>query len=129
MPIVLFGALFTGLNAFPLFWLVQTKNPSLVTLAVVLASVGIAAIWGPIAVFVTEIFGTRVRYSGASLGYQIGTVFGGGLAPLIATGLLKQFGGQTWPISLYIIAMAAVAFVCVLFIGETHKRPAYASAD
>jgi MFS family permease len=128
-PVILGSAVLTALNAFPLFWLLQTKDPTLVTLAVVLAAIAIAAVWGPVAVFITEIFGTRVRYSGASLGYQIGSIFGGGLSPLIATALLKQSGGQTWPISLYIVAMAAIAFVCVAFLGETYKKPAYASAD
>ncbi len=129
VPVVMGSAVLTALNAFPMFWLLQTKDPAMVTLAVVIAAVAIAAIWGPIAVFITEIFGTRVRYSGASLGYQIGAIFGGGLSPLIATALLKQSGGETWPISLYIIAMAAVAFVCVGLLGERSKKPAYAAAD
>lgn len=129
VPVVLGGIAFTALNAFPLFWLVQTKDPILVTLGMALAAIGLSAVWGPIAVFVTELFGARVRYSGTSLGYQIGAVFGGGLAPLVATGLLKQSGGETWPISVYIIAMAVVAFFCVSIIGETYKRPRYAAAD
>ncbi|MFZ2141787.1 MAG: MFS transporter [Xanthobacteraceae bacterium] len=90
IPVVMGGAVFIGLYIFPLFWLVQTKDPALVTLGMTIALTAFGAVYGPVAAYFTEIFDTSVRYSGASLGYQIGAVFGGGLAPLIATALLAS---------------------------------------
>jgi MHS family shikimate/dehydroshikimate transporter-like MFS transporter len=88
-------------------------------LAIVLALVvGHAAMYGPQASFFSELFGTRVRYSGASLGYQLASVIAGGLSPLIATGLLRRYGAS-WPIALFIIGMAAVTTVSVYWAAET----------
>jgi len=118
-PVYLFGAIFTGLFAFPFFWLVETSKVSLMTLAVVVALVcGHAAMYGPQASFFSELFGTRVRYSGASLGYQLASVIAGGLSPLIATGLLKQTG-VSWPIALFVVGMATVTTVSVFLAAET----------
>jgi len=118
-PVYLFGAIFTGLFAFPFFWLVNTSNVSWMTLAVVVALVGgHAAMYGPQASFFSELFGTRVRYSGASLGYQLASVLAGGLSPLIATGLLQRTGAS-WPIALFVVGMAAVTTVSVFLAHET----------
>jgi MFS family permease len=121
VPVVIAGVLFVGLYIFPLFWLVQTKNPALVTLGLTVALAAFAAVFGPIAAYFTEIFPTNVRYSGASIGYQIGSVFGGGLAPLIATALLAHFGGATWPICLYVIALVVLAVICLTILGEPER--------
>ena len=118
-PVYLFGAIFTGLFAFPFFWLVEKSNTGLMMLAVVVALVfGHAAMYGPQASFFAELFGTRVRYSGASLGYQLASVLAGGLSPLIATGLLRSYG-VSWPISLLVIGMATVTTVAVFAAKET----------
>ena len=118
-PVYLFGAIFTGLFAFPFFWLIETSSTGLMVLAIVLALVvGHAAMYGPQASFFSELFGTRVRYSGASLGYQLSSVIAGGLSPLIATGLLKRYGAS-WPIALFIIAMATVTTLSVFWAAET----------
>ena len=118
-PVYLFGAIFTGLFAFPFFWLIETSISGLMVLAIVLALVlGHAAMYGPQASFFSELFGTRVRYSGASLGYQLASVIAGGLSPLIATGLLKRYGGS-WPIALFIIGLAAVTTLSVYRAAET----------
>jgi len=118
-PIYLFGAIFTGLFAFPFFWLVDTSATSMLTLALVGALVlGHAAMYGPQASFFSELFGTRVRYSGASLGYQLASVIAGGLSPLIATSLLQRTG-RSWPISLFIIGMAVLTMIAVFWATET----------
>jgi MFS transporter, MHS family, shikimate and dehydroshikimate transport protein len=117
-PVYLFGAVFTGLFAFPFFWLIETSLPSLLILAVVVALVGHAAMYGPQASFFSELFGTRVRYSGASLGYQLASVIAGGLSPLIAIGLLRRTG-RSWPIALFIIGMATVTTISVYLATET----------
>jgi len=121
VPVVMGGAVFIGLYIFPLFWLVQTKDPALVTLGMTIALTAFGAVYGPVAAYFTEIFDTSVRYSGASLGYQIGAVFGGGLAPLIATALLASFGGAIWPICLYVIALSVLAVICLAILGEPAK--------
>lgn len=87
--------------------------------AIVCALVGgHAAMYGPQASFFSELFGTRVRYSGASLGYQLASVLAGGLSPLIATSLLRRTGSST-PISLYIVGLAAVTMLAVWLATET----------
>jgi MHS family shikimate/dehydroshikimate transporter-like MFS transporter len=121
-PVYLFGAIFTGLFAFPFFWLVETSIMSMMTLAVVCALVGgHSAMYGPQASFFSELFGTRVRYSGASLGYQLASVIAGGLSPLIATALLRRTGAS-WPIAVFIVGMAAVTTVSVFLAVETAHR-------
>jgi MFS transporter, MHS family, shikimate and dehydroshikimate transport protein len=118
-PIYLFGAIFTGVFAFPFFWLIETSIPGLLVLSMVLAlSVGHAAMYAPQASFFAELFGTRVRYSGLSLGYQLASVIAGGLSPIIATSLLRQSGSSS-PIALYIIIMAAITTVSVYLAAET----------
>jgi MFS transporter, MHS family, shikimate and dehydroshikimate transport protein len=118
-PVYLGGALFLGLLAFPFFWLVDTGVPILIWLALVLALTGVAAMYGPQAAFFSELFGTNVRYSGASLGSQLAAPFAGGLAPLIATTLLGWSGGQPWPIALYMIGMVLITFFSVFLAVET----------
>jgi MHS family shikimate/dehydroshikimate transporter-like MFS transporter len=118
-PVYLFGAIFTGVFAAPFFLLIGTRNPALMVLALILAlALGHAAMYGPQASFFSELFGTRLRYSGASIGCQLSSVIAGGLSPLIATGLLKRFGGF-WPIALYVMSLAAITTLCVYFAEET----------
>jgi MFS family permease len=121
-PVYLFGAIFTGAFAFPFFWLIETSESGLLVLSMVLAlSVGHAAMYAPQASFVAELFGTRVRYSGLSLGYQLASVIAGGLSPFIAVSLLRQTGSSS-PIALYIILMAAITTISVYLAAETaHK--------
>jgi metabolite-proton symporter len=127
-PVYLFGAIFTGMFAFPFFWLVETSIVSMMTLAVVCALVGgHSAMYGPQASFFSELFGTRVRYSGASLGYQLASVIAGGLSPLIATALLQRTGAS-WPIALFVVGMAVVTTVSVFLATETAHGEVYAES-
>src|SRR5207248_4190407 len=118
-PVYLAGALSLGLFAFPFFWLVDSGVPVLIWLALVVALTAVAAMYGPQAAFFSELFGTKVRYSGASLGSQLAAPFAGGLAPLISTALLGWSGGQAWPVALYMIAMVLITFCAVLLAAET----------
>jgi metabolite-proton symporter len=118
-PVYLAGALFLGLFAFPFFWLVDSGVPVLIWLALILGLTGVAAMYGPQAAFFSELFGTNVRYSGASLGSQLAAPFAGGLAPLIATALLGWSGGQPWPVALYMIGMVLITFSSVFLAVET----------
>jgi MFS family permease len=119
-PVYLFGAIFSALFVAPFFLLVDTGRPVLVGLAIVLAvCVGHAAMYGPQASFFAELFGANVRYTGASLGYQLASVLGGGLAPLIATALFAWTHGGWWAVALYMIGCAVVTTVAVLAATET----------
>jgi MHS family shikimate/dehydroshikimate transporter-like MFS transporter len=129
VPVVIAGVVLVALCVFPLFWLVQTKDAGLIILGLALFGFVSAAMHGPVAAFYTEIYDTSVRYSGATLGTQIGIVLGGGFSPLIATALLAHFGGATWPICLYVIGLAVVAIPCFWALGASRNRLTYAVAD
>ena len=121
-PVYLGGALFLTVFAFPFFWMLETRQTGLVVAAVVIGLVGHAAMYGPQAAFFSELFGTRVRYSGASLGYQLASPLAGGLAPLIATVLLERSGGQPWPVAVYLIGMAVITLISVWLVEETSQK-------
>jgi MHS family shikimate/dehydroshikimate transporter-like MFS transporter len=74
--------------------------------------------FGPQAAYLPELFGTRIRYSGASLGCQISAAISGGFSPIIAAFLLS-WAGDTWPISIYMIGLAAITLCAVLSIKDT----------
>lgn len=122
-PVYMGGAAFSALFAFPFFWLIDTQHSTLVWLAIVLGlAIGHGAMYGPQASFFSELFGARVRYSGASLGYQLASVFAGGLSPLVATSLLQWSHGKPWPIAIYMIAMALITLVSVYLAAETWQE-------
>ncbi|MBI3879384.1 MAG: MHS family MFS transporter [Verrucomicrobia bacterium] len=120
-PVYLGCAVFLALFAFPFFWLVDTRAMAAVWLAITIGLVGHAAMYGPQAAFFSELFGTNVRYSGASLGYQLASPLAGGLAPLIATALLKWSEGKPWPVAAYLVGMALITIVSVWLAAETHR--------
>jgi metabolite-proton symporter len=113
------AAVLAGLWAFPLFWLFNTGNPGLIALSFSVGMLIFAMLYGPMGAFLPELYGTRLRYSGAAVSYNLGGVLGGALAPIIATQLLASTGAS-WSISLYILAMAAVTFVSVFLLSETY---------
>jgi MFS family permease len=121
-PVYLGGAIALALFAFPFFWLMQTLSELAVWLAITVGLVAHAAMYGPQGAFLSELFGTRVRYSGASLGSNLAAPLSGGLAPLIAAGLLNWSDGQPWPVAVYLILMALVTIVAVWLATETHRR-------
>jgi MFS family permease len=119
-PLYLFGALGVGVWAFLFFGLVDTKSGVLIGLAIAVGLVFHAAMYGPQAAFFSELFGTKVRYSGASVGYQLASIFAGSLAPIIAVALLARYG--TWvPIAVYLAIAAGITVVAVLASKETAK--------
>jgi metabolite-proton symporter len=120
-PVVLAGAIASGALAFPVLALVDSKSPGLLILAVVLGH-GIAqsTMYGPLGALLTEMFGTKVRYTGASLGYQGATLVGAGFSPMIAGSLVAGSGNST-PVALLLCGGAAVTAVTVCFVRETHR--------
>jgi hypothetical protein len=79
-----------------------------------------AAMYAPQAAFLSELFGSRVRYSGASLGAQLASVLAGGLSPFIATALLRRYG-DGGPIAIYVIVMAVITIAAVVVAAETAR--------
>jgi MFS transporter, MHS family, shikimate and dehydroshikimate transport protein len=121
-PVYIFGAIFSAIMSFLLFLLLGTKNPQLGWIAIILGlAVGHAAMYGPQASFFAELFGTKVRYSGVSLGYNLASIFAGALSPIIATWLMTAYKPQTWPISVYMIILALITLVSVYFALETRR--------
>jgi MFS family permease len=121
-PVVLAGALAMAVWSFLLFPLIHSGSALLLTVAVVVGQ-GIvhAAMYGPLAALYTELFSTRARYTGASLGYQVAGT-GAGLAPVVFAGVLSS-GTSTIAVSAIIAATLLVTVVCILALNET------ASAD
>lgn len=121
-PVYLGGALFLMAFAWPFFWLVDTAQPAAVWTAIIVGMLGHAAMYGPQAAFFAEMFGTRVRYSGASLGYQLASPFAGGLAPIIAAKLVSLTNGEAWPVAAYLVGMGVITVLSVWSAAETHRE-------
>ena len=129
-PLYLAGALITTLWAFPLFGLIDTKSPVLIWLSIAVGiNLGHDLMYGPQAAYFSELFGTRVRYSGASLGYQLASVFAGGFAPLIATALLAAGGGSPTLVALYMTGMGLISVVATLVAHETVHKDVHEDED
>ena len=107
-----------------MFWLLNTKIPLTITLTVITA-----IIFGQIVGFsvgapwYAELFAARLRYSGASLGFQIGAAISGGLTPFAAATFMGWTGGATWPISVYLIVLALITLIAAMAAPETAGRP------
>jgi metabolite-proton symporter len=120
-PVYAFGAFGMMLWAFAFFRLVDTADPAMITLACAGALFFHGAMYGPQAAFLAEMFPTRIRYSGASLSYQVTSIFAGSLAPLIAAALLKAYDSGT-PIAIYVAAAALVTGLAALAARETRGK-------
>jgi MFS transporter, MHS family, shikimate and dehydroshikimate transport protein len=117
------GCCFLMVFAFPYYALMNSQEPALVWTAIILSLVGGHAILCSVqASLIPELFGTRIRYTGASLGYQLAAPLGGGLAPLIAASLVESYREQYWPLALYVIFVAAISFASVYFLAETSRK-------
>ncbi|HSK59492.1 MAG TPA: MFS transporter, partial [Actinomycetospora sp.] len=120
-PVVLVGALAMTVWAFVLFPLVDSGSTGLLVLGVVVGQgVVHAAMYGPLAALYTELFSTRSRYTGASLGYQIAGI-GAGLGPVVFATVLQTSGSALW-VSVVIGACCVLTVVCVILAGETSGR-------
>jgi MHS family shikimate/dehydroshikimate transporter-like MFS transporter len=121
-PLYILGALFTILFAFPLFWMLESKNAALITTAIIIAmNFGHGMMFGPESAYFPELFGPAVRYSGASFGFQVSAAIGGGFAPIIATAMVGYLGGTTG-VSLMMIVLALFTLAAALAAPETRWR-------
>ena len=122
------GCLFLIVIAFPYYAMLQTRVPACIILATVIALTGGHALLHSVqAALIPELFPTRLRYTGASLGYQLASPLAGGLAPLVAALLTELFPGEYWPLALYIVAISVVSLACVLRLAETSRKDLRAS--
>jgi metabolite-proton symporter len=124
------AAAITGLLSFPAFWAMSTSggNAAIVALAIIIPfGIVYAAVYGPEAALFSELFDTRVRYSGISFVYQFSGIFASGLTPIIATALLKQGDGQPWLIAWYMLGVGIVSAVCCYLLKETAHSALVAS--
>ena len=122
-PVYMFGAVFSLIFSFPFFLLLDTRASVLIWLAISVGLwIGHDPMYGPQAAYFSELFGTRLRYSGASLGYQLASIVGGGISPLIATSLLALGGGHWWLIALYTSVLALITIVATYLASETYQE-------
>ncbi|QGK70530.1 MFS transporter [Allosaccharopolyspora coralli] len=117
-PVYLIGAVGMAAWGFVFFTMLDTGSFGLIALATTVGLVLHGAMYGPQAAFFSELFGTRVRYSGASIGYQLASIVAGGLSPLIATALLQQFSSGT-PIALYLVGSCVLTCIAIGLARET----------
>ncbi|MEV0259584.1 MFS transporter [Streptomyces sp. NPDC050732] len=120
-PVTLIGALGMAGWAFAFFALVDSRSFPVIALAVTVGLLFHGAMYGPQAAFISEMFDTKVRYSGASMGSQLASIIGGALAPIIAVELLRDYDSAL-PVALYMSAAALVTAVTVRFARETRGR-------
>jgi metabolite-proton symporter len=124
-PIYLLGAMGAAVWVFVFFALLDTGSFVLIVVAAVIALLLHAAMYGPQASFIAEMFPTRLRYSGASMGYQLAGIVGGALAPIISVALLRSYGSSL-AISLYVLAMLGITTLCVFIAPETSRTDLHA---
>jgi MFS family permease len=121
--IYMLGAAATGLYGFAYFGLLDTRAPALVFLAIALSLLPHDLMYGPQAALIAESFAGRVRYSGASLGYQLSSVFAGGPAPLVATWLFARYRSG-WAIAAFILFCAVVSLLSTALLPDYTGREA-----
>jgi MHS family shikimate/dehydroshikimate transporter-like MFS transporter len=126
------AAALTGLLSFPAFWAMSTAGGSgiVVALAIIIPfGIVYAAVYGPEAALFSELFETRVRYSGISFVYQFSGIFASGLTPIIATALLKQGDGQPWLIAGYMLVVGMISAASAYALKETAHTEMIATAE
>lgn len=120
-PVIVGGIIAEALVAFPMFWLMDSKIFSLALLGYLLMMTAFAANYGPIATFLAELFGTKVRYSGLSISYMLSGLLGSAATPIITTALLSATGKGS-SVAWYMIGSAALSTVALILLAETLKR-------
>ncbi|USK38959.1 MHS family MFS transporter [Cytobacillus firmus] len=117
------GTVLMMLYAFPYFWLLHQGSAVLLVVATIL---GLGIIWAPITAVLgtmfSEIFKSNVRYTGITLGYQIGAALAGGTAPLVATALLNAYDNSYVPVALYIMLAAAISLIAISSVRDRSNQ-------
>ncbi|MFC5360439.1 MFS transporter [Peribacillus frigoritolerans] len=117
------GTIGMALFAFPYFWLLEQKS---VLLLIVATVIGLGVIWAPITAVLgtmfSEIFDAKIRYTGITLGYQIGAALAGGTAPLVATALLDRFNNSYVPVAIYIIFASVLSLAAIWAVKDRSNQ-------
>jgi MFS family permease len=120
-PIYILGAALSMIWPFAAFPMFGTEQSAVILAAIFLGMIVHALMYAPQPAIMAEMFPTRMRYSGVSLGYQVTAIFAGSWAPLIGTALLREY--DDWmPIAIYIMAAGAISLVCAILMAETKGR-------
>jgi MFS family permease len=119
--VYMLGAALTGVYGFAYFAMLDTRAPVLVAIAIVLSLVPHDIMYGPQAALIAESFTGRLRYSGASLGYQLSSLIAGGPAPLIASSLLSRYRSDT-PIAIFILACAIISLLATAMLKDNTNK-------
>ncbi|MCE6999920.1 MHS family MFS transporter [Saccharothrix sp. S26] len=119
-PLIVAGAVAMIVWAFPYFWLIDTASLGLIFVALAVSGVGSSLVYGPVAAYLAELFEPQVRYSGASLAYQLASILVSGGTPFIMTALLVATG-TSLSVSAFLLVMGVVTLASVLGLRETHK--------
>ena len=119
--IFMVGAALAALWAFAIFPLIESGSPVAITVAISVELTLLSLMYGPQAALFAELFPVEVRYSGASLGYQVGSVFGGGFAPIIATALFARFHSSL-SIAIYLFTMCTLSLVSIILLSVRAKQ-------
>jgi metabolite-proton symporter len=127
-PVYAAGAVAAAAWAFAFFPLLDTENRAVIVFATVVALATHAAMYGPQAAFIVELFSTRLRYSGASMGYQIAGILGGALAPIISIRLV-QATGTAFAVSAYVAVALMITLVGLWFAPETSRVDLHRADD
>ena len=121
-PVIMGGAIAGIVWSFAFFALVNTKSVALIMVAAFVAMFIVAAMFAPLASYIPEMFPTKVRCTGSSIGFQLAGIFGGAPAPLIVVPLVAAFGSSV-PVSIYLALSLVLVAVCVMAASETaHKN-------
>jgi len=120
-PLLLAGGVLAILQAFPFFWLLDTGNTAAIVVAMMIALPVVHALtYSPMASFLSELFATRLRYSGSAISYQVGSMLWSGPVPFVAAALFAWAGGS-WPLSLYMLVPAALSVGAVFVARESYQ--------
>jgi MFS family permease len=116
------GCVFVAVFTFVYFALLDTKVPALIFIAVALSFIPVMTMYGPEAALIAEAFTPRLRYSGASIGYQLASIIAGGPAPFISTWLFATYH-STFPIGMYVVICAIISITATLMLPDyTNKE-------
>ncbi|WP_327151079.1 MFS transporter [Nocardia sp. NBC_01329] len=120
-PVLLAGCVMAAAAAFPIFWLIDTGNTVAATISMIIAvSIVHSTAYAPMASFISELFETRLRFSGSAIGYQVGSMIWSGPVPFVAAALFA-WSGSSWPLSVYIVIVSLISFTAIYLSRESYR--------
>jgi MFS family permease len=111
------GCIFVAVFTFGYFAMLDTRSPTLIFIAVALSFIPVMTMYGPEAALIAEAFTPRLRYSGASIGYQLASIIAGGPAPFISTWLFATYN-STVPIGIYVVICAVISIIATMMLPD-----------